>query len=274
MKKNALLIIDGQNDFCDPTGSLYVPGAEKDMERIAAFIERNGLKIDYIGMTQDSHQVIDISHPSYWQDKDGNFAPPFTVITSAQANAGEWTPRYMPKESIKYLQDLETDGKFVHVVWPEHCVIGSVGAAIYPVLMDAVKKWAKRGKFFQIVQKGQYPTTEHFGVFKAQIPVVNEPSTQLNQKLIQILEKYDNIFFVGEAKSHCTATSLQQAMEFPELAKKFIVLDDCMSDVPGGPPNAPTFAEIAQPIYDEAVKMGIQFTKSVNIDLGVPVATH
>ena len=30
-----LVAIDPQNDFCSPHGSLYVPGAEEDMKRLA-----------------------------------------------------------------------------------------------------------------------------------------------------------------------------------------------------------------------------------------------
>jgi len=35
-----LLIIDPQVDFCDPSGALYVPGAEKDMERLSEMVKR------------------------------------------------------------------------------------------------------------------------------------------------------------------------------------------------------------------------------------------
>jgi nicotinamidase-related amidase len=79
--KNALLIIDPQVDFCDPKGKLYVNGAEKDMERVAKFILQNKEKIDYIAITLDSHRPIDISHPAFWQDCDGNHPGPFTIIT-------------------------------------------------------------------------------------------------------------------------------------------------------------------------------------------------
>ena len=36
--KTVLFIVDMQNDFCLPTGSLYVPGAEKDAERLSLLI--------------------------------------------------------------------------------------------------------------------------------------------------------------------------------------------------------------------------------------------
>ena len=39
MGKNCLLIIDPQNDFCDKKGSLFVPGADKDIKRLSKFIE-------------------------------------------------------------------------------------------------------------------------------------------------------------------------------------------------------------------------------------------
>ena len=35
-----LLIIDPQNDFCDPNGALFVPGADEDMKRLASMVMR------------------------------------------------------------------------------------------------------------------------------------------------------------------------------------------------------------------------------------------
>ena len=35
-----LLIIDPQNDFCSSQGSLYVPGADQDMGRLARLVDR------------------------------------------------------------------------------------------------------------------------------------------------------------------------------------------------------------------------------------------
>ena len=36
-----LLAIDCQNDFCDPDGALYVPGAENDMTHLAGTYRSN-----------------------------------------------------------------------------------------------------------------------------------------------------------------------------------------------------------------------------------------
>ncbi len=277
MKKSALLLIDIQNDFClperrikvtndpkddivFPQGALYVKGAENDVKRIVDFIDRNKSQINYIGLTQDTHQVIDISHPSYWQDKDGNNPGHFTSISSSQIRSGEWTPRYMPHESLKYVEELERQKEFPHCIWPEHCIVGSTGAAIVDELMTAVKNWARQGRFFQVIQKGEHPLSEHFGAFRANIPVQNAPATQLNQYLINTLEKYNEIYFAGEASSHCVANTLKQAMEFPQLASKFIILEDGMSPVPG-------FETLADPIYAQARQMGIRFAKLTDINL-------
>jgi nicotinamidase/pyrazinamidase len=263
MKKNALLIIDPQNSFCNPgdangnnKGSLYVDGAEKDMQRLAKWIKNNKNAIDFIAITIDSHQPNDIAHPSFWQDKDGNFPPPFTMITSKDVEEGKWTARFDPKKCLEYLKSLESQGEYPHLIWPVHCVIGSEGAAIYQPLMDAIVEWTVNGEFYQTVTKGTYPFSEHFGAFQAQIPDPDRPETQLNHNLIKTLEMYQNVYMAGEAKSHCVANSLKQVMnEAPNLAAKFIIIEDAMSDVKG-------FETLAIPIYDKAKQLGVRFTKT------------
>jgi len=261
MEKIALLIIDAQVDFCDPKGSLYVPGAENDMARLSSFIDRNVKKINFIGLTMDSHQVIDISHPSFWQDAQGNYPAPFTQITSADVLAGVWSPRFYPQEATNYVAELEKQGEFPHFVWPEHCIIGSPGAAIMSSVIASVEEWCRaNGKFHQVVTKGTWPLTEHFGAFRANIPVEGHPETQMNSGLIHKLETFDKVYFAGEAKSHCVANTLRQAMQFPELAKKFVIIEDCMSDVPN-------LGFLGDATYAAAKAMGIQFVKSTDVTL-------
>ncbi len=255
-KKNAILIIDAQYDFCNPAGSLYVNGAVEDMQRLSDFIVRNKEEIDHICVTLDFHPVNDISHPSFWQDEQGNFPPPFTQITLAEVKAGKWTPRFYPQEAVQYLTELEAQGQFPHFIWTEHCLIGSKGASLDDTLLAALRTWTLDGKWYRAVTKGTNPLTEHFGIFMAQIPLPNAPETQLNEELIDNLASYENVYLAGEAKSHCVATSLRQAMEYaPHLASKMIVLEDCMSDVTG-------LGHLGKPIYEEAKRRGIRFAKS------------
>lgn len=275
--KTALLIIDPQNDFCDPAGSLYVDGANEDSRRLASWINTNQNEIDYIGITIDSHQVIDIAHPKYWFDENGNNPNPFTVITSADVESGKWKA-IKPEVGANYIKALEADGQFPHVIWPEHCVIGTWGNNIYPIVNDAVLVWASNGHHVHYVPKGTHPDTEHFGAFEAQVPIEDKPLTCFNNNLMNTIDKYDVIYIAGQAKSHCVANTLKQIVDIaPDVAKKVVILEDTMSPVAGGPDpdnEALTFDSIAQPIYDEAAAMGVRFstTEAENLeDAQLPV---
>lgn len=263
MKKVAILIIDAQNDFCDPKGSLFVPGSQEDNERLSQWILDNKDAIDYIGCTLDSHQVNDIAHPGYWRDKDGNHPRAFTPITLADVESGKWNA-VKPQHAREYLKALEDQGEYIHVVWPEHCRIGSWGHGLDEKIDKAITAWSRGGKSIQFVAKGTHPDTEHFGAFEAQVPIDNRPETQYNLNLQNILEKYDVVYLAGQAKSHCVANTLKQVVrKAPNLAKKFVILEDTMSNVPGGPmgiDDPTTFEMIAQPIYDEAAALGVRFT--------------
>jgi hypothetical protein len=80
--KSMIMIIDPQQDFCDPNGgSLVVPGAMQDIHRLAELISRKGKQFD-ITVTLDSHQGIGIERtPGYWvRESDRSEADPFTVL--------------------------------------------------------------------------------------------------------------------------------------------------------------------------------------------------
>ncbi len=259
--RNAFLIIDAQYDFCHPDGALFVPGAVEDMQRLSRLITGQAARIDHIVVTLDTHPINDISHPSYWQDAQGNFPPPFTPISADDIRSGKWTPRFEPQQALAYVENLERQGEFGHFIWPEHCLWGSRGAALDDTLLTALRTWTRRGRDYQAVIKGTNPQTEHFGIFKAQIPIPGAPETQLNQSLIDQLAAYDRVYLAGEAKSHCVATSLRQALDFaPHLAAKLIVVEDAASDVTG-------LGHLGHPIYARARRQGVQFARTTDLDL-------
>lgn len=255
--KNAFLIIDTQFDFCHPDGALFVPGAEQDVVRMADLIRNHTHQIDHIVVTLDTHHVLDIAHPLFWHDTQGNHPAPFTQITGEEVNAGRWIPRFSPEKAKKYIHDLEADGQFTHFIWPEHCLIGSRGAALHDTLLDALKDWSsKRDLDYLAVQKGLYPLSEHFGIFRAQVPDPAVPETLLNTVLIADLMRFDTIYLMGEAKSHCVANSLKQLLDFaPELVAKLVIVTDCTSNVAG-------LGYLADPIYAEARTRNVRFMES------------
>jgi nicotinamidase/pyrazinamidase len=262
-QKTALLVIDAQNDFMDiPSATLPVTGAVKDVERIANFIEK--VNPDTIFASQDSHYTLDIAHVAWWNDSKGNPVSPFTMIFADDIKNGKYVPRVDPKRSLGYVEVLETNGEFNHFIWPDHCLMGTEGHAFHPVFFDAIQKWMKKNiKWVNFIVKGVNPFTEHFGIFKANVPLQEDPNTQVNQGIFQTLNNHDVVYLTGEARSHCVANSLKQLLSIaPQLASKLVVLEDCMSDVTGLPAD---FYIYVQSIYDEAKNKGVQIVKSTDI---------
>lgn len=234
-----LLIIDPQNDFCHPKGSLYVPGADQDMERLAGFVENYGDRIGEICVSLDSHHVMDISHPLWWVSPEGTHPQPFTTITVKDVVEGRWaaTLAQNRKTSLLYLRSLERLGKYPHTIWPEHCLIGSWGKSIHKRLFEALMNWERRTKTpVSFVTKGECVDTEHFSIIKAEVPTHKDPNTETNYALVNRLDRASKILVSGEALSHCVANSVEDLVTTFRDSKsihKVTLLTDTSSSVPG-----------------------------------------
>lgn len=245
-EKIHLLVIDPQNDFCHEEGSLSVHGAAGDMDRLAALVDRLRDRLTDIHVTLDSHHKVDISHPIWWRDAAGNEPPPFTVITADDVRAGTWTttrPSALPR-SQAYLDQLESTGRYPHVIWPYHCLIGDEGGNVWPRLSEAIHEWEERFAMAEFVTKGSNPWTEHFSAVQAEVPDPDDPTTQINTGLVRTLEEADVILLAGEALSHClanTARDISQAFSDPKYVSKLVLLTDASSPVAGFEKQADDF---------------------------------
>ena len=94
MKNSVLLVIDMQNDFC-PGGSLAVNGGDE----IVPLINKLAIEYAHVVLTQDWHPQ---GHSSFASQHAGR--APFTQIEMP----------YGPQ-----------------TLWPDHCIIGSSGAAFH-----------------------------------------------------------------------------------------------------------------------------------------------
>jgi nicotinamidase/pyrazinamidase len=246
-KRIELLIIDPQVDFCDPSrGALYVPGAERDMTRLAQMIRRLKEKIDDIHVTLDSHHSIHIAHPIFWKDSRGAHPPVFTSISRADVEEGVWTPSApgMYRRALDYVRKLEENGRYGLTIWPPHCLIGSPGHAVYPELFQALAEWEARFAFVDYVTKGSNLLTEHYSAVQADVPDPADASTQINTRLIQTLENADLIIIAGEARTHCLANTVRDiANNFGDdsFVSKLVLLTDASSDIPGFEAHAQNF---------------------------------
>lgn len=261
-----LVAIDPQNDFCDIDGaSLPVPGADEDMNRLAVFVDRVGDRLADIHVTLDSHRLIDIAHPAWWKDQNGNTPPPFTIISVDDIESSIWTPRNpgFRERTLAYARELASTGKYLLNVWPPHCLIGTWGHNVHSALNDALQRWSEK-EFAGVdyVTKGSNPWTEHYGALIAEVPDPQDPTTALNAAFLKMLQDADIVVVAGEALSHCVKETVTQIADHigDEHIKKFHILTDCSSPVSAVP--GADFPVIAQEWLKEMEKRGMTLTTS------------
>jgi len=273
MEPIEFLIIDPQNDFCDPNGSLFVPGADKDAERLSEVIKRLGGRVSNIHITLDSHHYFDISHPVFWINPKREHPDPFTIIKTEDIKSGSWVTTlsaYLNRKTMEahgmdrdgateYLEALESGNRYPHCIWPPHCLIGSWGYDIFPVIYATISEWERKinGRMVDFVTKGSNFMTEHFSGVMAEVPDPADPSTQLNTSLIKTLQEASIIALSGQALSHCVANTVRDiANNFgEENIKKFVLLKDTTSPVPG-------FESVANDFINEMTGRGMTVTTS------------
>lgn len=260
--RRLLLCIDVQNDFVEG-GALAVPGAAADIERITRFIYNNMGDISNIMCSLDTHMPHQIFHPCWWANSSGDHPAPYTIITSADVASGVWFPIIKPKKSIKYLVELEKSSKKQLCIWPYHCIEGTVGASLENEFSKMVYFFSVARKSKNVmIQKGRDPLSEMYGIIK---PEYDEKNF-VNNDFLSAVQKYDEIYVVGEAASHCLMESVKQIAEHfknePDITQKIVILEDCTSPIGG-------FEEETKRTFEEfGKKFGIRFMKSTDVKFG------
>ncbi|WP_430449714.1 bifunctional nicotinamidase/pyrazinamidase [Rhodophyticola sp.] len=117
---HALIVIDVQNDFC-PGGALAVPGGDEIVPGINALMA----EFQAVILTQDWHPA---GHSSFASQHAGQ--PPYSVVDFP----------YGPQ-----------------VLWPDHCLQGSPGAAFHPGLHTDPAQ--------MIIRKGFRPAIDSYSAF-------------------------------------------------------------------------------------------------------------
>jgi len=261
--KQLLVVIDPEEDFCSEEdgrgGALAVPcpgsPAGRDaLKRVGVFIERYGSQLDDIIITLDQHNPLHIAHPIWFKRKDGSTPPPFKALQeekgeillgSLDANGFhaeekvECRRMSFTRWTLDYLRALQAGGRYPHMLWTPHCLIGSAGAAMIPEVFQAVRNWEEREfGVAQKISKGSNIKTEHFGALRAEVPDPADDTTQVNSFFLSLLSDPDitEIFLCGLARGHCLAnTAMDVAKEFDgnTFCEKVVLLDDGTADVAG-----------------------------------------
>jgi len=232
-----LLLIDVQNDFVNPDGSLYVPGSVDDTRRTIEWLYANLSKVTRIGASLDTHFPHQIFYPLWWADAEGNHPDPFTLISSEDIENGTWQPTTLPEWSLEYTQRLEEFAKKTLTIWPYHCMVGTSGHAMVPSMYEAIIYHSgARNAIPTLLEKGTLPQTEYYSLFEPEVKIEGDPRGTINSKLLDEIAAFDRIYIAGQAKSHCvleSATSLVNyfSTNHPEAVSNLYILEDAMSSV-------------------------------------------
>jgi nicotinamidase-related amidase len=275
----ALLIIDPQSDFVDEGGTLQVPRAIEDMQRLSRFIVAHAQKIDKIFISLDNHPVVHISHANWFSRVSGaDFWPldksgpsPFVnlEVENGQFIIDSSGNQYLARNqewTINYLKFVKSLGK-KHTIWPEHCIAGTQGEAVTEHLMPALRHawnaWSDREYRDRVewIRKGQSSYTEQYGAFREVMHYPNPlEDVYGNISVMARIAQYETLYVAGEASSHCVRDSLMQFFRFLDDCrarhieiplKKIVILKDCMSPVPGFEVDELEFFRICQNRYGD-----------------------
>lgn len=141
--------------------------------------------------------------------------------------------------TLTYSRELEKvgrDGCNRITIWPEHCLIGSFGHGVYPPLHKALSAWehATRREVTWVL-KGQNNSTEMYSALRAEVPMKDDPATEINYNLINALKGHTSVIICGQAKSHCVANTMRDLLScWPKgRASDLVLLNDACSSVPG-----------------------------------------
>lgn len=233
----ALVLVDYQHDFVDPTGTLQVPGAQDDVARLLTWFYTNAYKITTIYASLDTHVPFSIFFSSWWQNPDTGAHPePFTAITADDVLNKRWIPLFAPEWSANYVQQLAKQAKKDLMIWPHHTMEGTLGRMLVAPLSEAIA-WHSAARSTQpvYITKGLTPRTEFYGIFGAEVPDPEDTNSTLNTSLIEAVMQHDRVYIAGEAKSHCVLETERQLVghfaQQPEMLQRLYFLTDCASSV-------------------------------------------
>jgi len=287
-RRIGLLLVDVQNTFCLPDFELYVSGrsgrgAVEDSGRIAAFVYRHLGAITRISATLDTHSALQIFHPVFWVDANGEPPLPFTLVTVADVQKGVWrvnprlaqalAPRVgfdMDAYVRHYAARLAGGGKYPLTIWPYHAMLGGIGHALVGVVEEALFFHAvARDAPTRFEVKGNHPLTEHYSVLRPEVTEDHEGRVLVpeNRALVDVLLELDAIVVAGQAKSHCVAWTLEDLLarireRDPSLARKVYLLEDCASAVVV--PGVIDYTDTAAAAYRRFAEAGMHVVRSTD----------
>jgi nicotinamidase-related amidase len=286
--RTLLIAVDMQNTFCTPGFELFVAGrsgrgAVDDVQRLCRFVYHNLNRISRISATLDTHTAMQIFHPIFWVNGEGQHPAPYTLISEDDVLRGTWQVnpgvaasvaggelKSLQRMAEHYVRRLKEGGKYDLTIWPYHAVVGGIGHALVSALEEALFfHTVARSSQTMFEVKGDNPLTENYSVLKPEVleGPDGRPIARRNERFIQDLFDYDVIILAGEAKSHCVAWTIgdllaEMRVRGSALIDKVYLLEDCTSPVvvEGGV----DYTEQADAAFARFVDAGLHIVRSTD----------
>jgi nicotinamidase-related amidase len=284
--RTCVLVIDCQNTFCIPGFELFVGGASgsgavDDNRRLCEFVYRNLGAITEIVPTMDTHTALQIFHPAFWVNEEGEHpVGGATTISVEDVETGRWRvnpevaralsgdPAGLDDLALHYVKHLA--GRYPLMVWPYHAMLGGVGHALVSAVEEAAffHGIARRAPT-HFEMKGGHPLTENYSALSPE--VLEGPTGETigikNTALLDRLLAFDTVVVAGQAKSHCvawTVTDLLNEIEQrdPAFVRRVILLEDCTSPVVI--PGVVDFTEQADDAFARFREAGMRVVRSTD----------
>ena len=158
---------------------------------------------------------------------------------------------------LDYVRKLQTNGRYPLCIWPPHCLLGSSGHNIFPVLFDALREWEERNfATFSIIATSSNLYVEFYSAVKAEVPDPEDPATELNTLLVNRLKACDAVLIAGEPLSFAVANTVRDianAFGNADHVKKLVLLRDVSSNVAG-------FEGLGDTFIDDLMERGMRVT--------------
>ncbi|WP_414163493.1 bifunctional nicotinamidase/pyrazinamidase [Superficieibacter sp. BNK-5] len=178
MNKRALLLVDMQNDFC-AGGALAVPEGDSTVDIANALIDWCRSRSIKIVACQDWHPA-----------DHGSFAS---------------------QHGVEPFSEGVLDG-IPQTFWPDHCVQGSEGAELHPLL--------KRDAIEAVFRKGQHPQIDSYSAF---FDNEHRQQTGLNNWLQE--HEVGEVIVMGLATDYCVKFTVLDALQLGYQVN--VITDGC-----------------------------------------------
>ncbi|KXT12688.1 hypothetical protein AC579_3266 [Pseudocercospora musae] len=174
----ALIVVDMQEDFCEPHGSLAVKDGREIAPKINELLSYPGWRLKIA--TRDVHPPNHISFASNHQDKNAF-------------------------EDSHTIRNPENEGEMqTTLLWPDHCVKDTFGAKIITEIHSS--------DFDLIVSKGSDARVESYSGFGPPFRNPKVSMTELDERMRE--EGITDVFCVGLAYDFCVKCTAVDAVEF------------------------------------------------------------